>query len=118
MAVPVMAIAAGVSAATGVASAISGVADASKRRLYEQNFQMLSADEKKKLDGMLLAARSEEARQQILASTLGTIGSARVSALATVQAEKEKTKKTLLVVGIVAAVIILGGVVYLTAKRR
>lgn len=118
MAVPVMAVAAVASAASGIVSSISNVADAGKRRVYEQNLQLLSADEKKKLDAMLLSAKSDEARQQILASTLGTIGSARVSALATVKAEKEKTKKTLIVVGVIAAVIILGGLVYITAKRK
>jgi len=118
MAVPVMAIAAAASAATGIANAISGTSDAAKRRTYEQNLAFLSADDKKKLDTMLINAKSEEARQQILAATLGNIGSARVGALATVQAEKEKTKKTLLVVGLIAGAVIIGGLVFILSKRK
>lgn len=116
MAIP-LAVLGAVSAVSGVVSSISGVVDADKRRLYEQNFQLLSAEEKKRLNTILLAEKSEESRQQILANTLGTIGSARVNALAVVQAEKEKTKKTLLVVGIIAAVIVIGGLVYLKSKK-
>jgi hypothetical protein len=116
MAVPL--IIAGVSAATGIANAISGTSDAAKRRTYEQNIAFLSVGEKKKLDGMLINAKSEEARQQILAATLGNIGSARVGAIATVQAEKEKTKKTLLVVGLIAGAVIIGGLVFILSKRK
>ena len=118
MAVPVMAVAAAVSAATGIVNAISGTSDAAKRRTYEQNLAFLSANDKKKLDGMLINAKSEEARQQILAATLGNIGSARVGAIATVQAEKEKTKKTLLVVGLIAGAVIIGGLVFILSKRN
>lgn len=118
MAVPVMAVAAAVSATTGIVNAISGTSDAAKRRTYEQNLAFLSADEKKKLDKMLSGARSEEARQQILASTLGSISSARVGALATVQAEKEKTKKTLLTVGIIAGAVIAIGLVFVLIKKK
>jgi hypothetical protein len=118
MAVPVMAVASAVSAATGIVNAISGTSDAAKRRTYEQNLAFLSADDKKKLDKMLISAKSEEAKQQILAATLGSIGSARVGALATVQAEKEKTKKTLLVVGLIAGAVIIGGLVFILSKRK
>jgi F0F1-type ATP synthase membrane subunit c/vacuolar-type H+-ATPase subunit K len=53
-----------------------------------------------------------------LAATLGNIGSARVGAIATVQAEKEKTKKTLLVVGLIAGAVIIGGLVFILSKRK
>lgn len=116
MAVPVIIGVA--SAATGIVSAISSTSDAAKKRTYEQNLAFLSIDEKKKLDRLLLGAKSEEARQQILAATLGSISSARVGAMATLQAEKEKTKKTLLVVGIIAGAVIIGGLVFILTKRK
>jgi hypothetical protein len=105
-------------AAVSIGTSIAGVADAGKRRLYEQNLSLLNVEEKRKLDSMLMSAKSEEARQQILASTLGNIGSARVSALATVQAEKEKTKKTLLIVGIGAVVVLVVGLIYISTKKK
>lgn len=116
MAVPVIIGVA--SAATGIVNAISSTSDAAKKRTYEQNLAFLSIDEKKKLDRLLLGAKSEEARQQILAATLGSISSARVGAMATLQAEKEKTKKTLLVVGIIAGAVIIGGLVFILTKRK
>ena len=106
------------SAAVSIGTSIAGVADAGKRRTYEQNLARLNVEEKRRLESMLQSAKSEEARQQILASTLGTIGSARVSALAQVQAEKEKTKKTLLVVGIGAVVILVVGLIYISTKKK
>lgn len=118
MAVPIMAISAGVSAVTGIASAISGTSDAAKRRTYEQNLGLLNLDQKQKLEGLLRDAGSEQARQQILAQTLGTANTARIDALAKVQTEKEKTKKTLLVVGIIGGVVILGGLLFILAKRN
>lgn len=116
MAVPI--IAAVVSAGTGIVTAISGTSDAAKRRTYEQNLAFLSADDKKKLDNVLLRTKSEEARQQILAATLGSISSARVGGLAIVQAEKEKTKKTLMLVGLITGAIILVGVVLVFIKKK
>lgn len=116
MAVPL--IIAGVGAATGVANAITGTIDANKRRIYEQNLGLLNLDQKAKLEGLLREAKSEEARQAILAQTLSTTNSARIDALAKVQTEKEKTKKTILVASIVGGVILLGGLLLILAKRN
>lgn len=110
------AISAGVSAVTGIATAISGTSDAAKRRLYEQNLGLLSLDQQKALNKQLIAANSEDARQAILANTLGQIGSARVNALSAVQVEKEKTKKVLTIAAIAGVVLVLGIVVIL--KKR
>lgn len=117
MAVPLLAIAAVAQAGTGIANAISGTSDAAKRRTYEQNLAFLTADEKKKLDKMLIDANSEQSRQQILAATLGSFGSARVDALAKVQVEKEKTKKTLIIIGVVAGVLLIGGYFLILRKK-
>jgi uncharacterized membrane protein len=116
MAVPVMAISAGVSAVTGIVTAISGTSDAEKRRLYEQNIGLLTLDQQKILNKQLLAANSETARQQILGNTLGSIGTARVNALSTVQVEKEKTKKVV-TIAIIAVVLVVVGLVVILKKR-
>jgi hypothetical protein len=105
-----------VSAGTSIVQAISGTSDAAKRRIYEQNLGLLSLDEKRKLERMLMEAGNDQARQQILASTLGTLGTARINALATVQAEKEKTKKTIIILSIVAGIVVIGGLFYVSKK--
>lgn len=116
MAVPVMAIAAVASSVTGIANAISGTSDAAKRRLYEQNIGLLNLDQQKALNKQLINANSEDARQAILANTLGQIGSARVNALSAVQVEKEKTKKVLTIAAVVGLALVIGLVVIL--KKR
>ena len=117
MAIPIMAVAAVAQAGVSISNAISGTSDAAKKRTYEQNLQLLNADDKKKLEKLLIEADSEQARQQILSQTLSTASSARINALAKLQAEKEKTKKTLLVV-LIGGVILLGGIALILSKRR
>lgn len=119
--VPLAAVQAGASAVqavAGVVNSIAGISDMNKRRLYEQNLGLLNLDQKAKLDQLLRSAKSEEARQAILAQTLSTANSARIDALAKVQTEKEKTKKTVLVVSIVGGIILLGGLLLILAKRK
>lgn len=118
MAVPVAAISAGVSAVTGVVNSITSITDANKRRMYEQNLGLLTLEQRAKLEELMRKAGSETARQQILAQTLGTANTARIDALAKVQAEREKTKKTVLVVSIIGGVILLGGILFILAKNK
>lgn len=105
---------------TGVeaAKAIAGTSDAAKRRTYEQNLAFLSADDKKKLDKLLLQAGTDQARQQILAQTLGQVGSARVQAIAQLEAEKERTNKTILVIAGITGILLVGGIVLILAKKK
>jgi hypothetical protein len=98
--------------------AISGTSDAAKKRLYEQNLAFLSADEKRKLDKLLIQAGSDQAKQQILAQTLGQVGTARVQAFAQLEAEREKTNKTLLIIAGISGILLLGGIVLILAKRK
>jgi nitrate reductase gamma subunit len=51
-----------------------------------------------------------------LASTLGSIGTARVTALSTVQVEREKTKKVV-TVAVIAGVLLVVGLVVILKKR-
>ena len=107
MPIPFIAIAAAVSAAASVGGAVGGGSGAAKQRLFQQNLELLNLDQKKALERELMNAKSEEARQAILASTLGSISSARVSALGKVQQEREKTKKTLIIAGAVIGALLL-----------
>jgi hypothetical protein len=116
MAWAVSAAAAIITAGTGVATAIAGTHDARKREFYLQNLAALDFEQKKKLNDDLIKANSEQARQEILASTLGNIGGKRVETLGALAIEKEKTNKIVTIVGLGTGVLLLGGVIYSLTK--
>jgi hypothetical protein len=101
-----------------IGQSINSIGDVNKRRKYEQNLAALDYDQKIALNKLLLGAKSEEARQQILSETLGKLNTSRIDALGKIQVEKEKTKKTLLVVGAVGAVIGILAFIIILAKRN
>jgi hypothetical protein len=101
-----------------IANAIAGISDMNKRRKFEQNLSSLDYDQKLILSKALNDANSEQARQQILGDILGKLDVARIDALGKVQAEKEKTKKTLYILGGVAGIIIVIGLVMILVKRN
>lgn len=105
------------SSLTGIVTAITNISDMEKRRKYEQSLAALDFDQKIKLNQALLAAGSEQARQQLLADTLGKLDVARINALGSLQAEKEKTRKTLYIVGGIAVIITIIGY-FVISKRR
>ena len=86
-------ITAAASAGAAIGGTIAGVADANKRRKYEQNLMFLDAQQKKALNNTLLKQQSEEARQRVLAETLGTLNQSRISGMVSVEQEKEKTRR-------------------------
>jgi hypothetical protein len=110
--------AAAAQAVASIATSINGISDANKRRKFEQNLAALDYDQKIALNKLLMGAQSEQAREQILGDTLGKLNTARVDALGKLQVEKEKTKKTLLVVGAVGAVIGILAFIVILAKRN
>jgi beta-lactamase regulating signal transducer with metallopeptidase domain len=101
-----------------IGQSINSIGDVNKRRKYEQNLAALDYDQKIALNKLLMGAKSEEARQQILSETLGKLNTSRIDALGKIQVEKEKTKKTLLVVGAVGAVIGILAFIVILAKRN
>jgi hypothetical protein len=107
-----------VSAGVGLVQTISGTSDAQKRKIYERNLAFLSADDKKKLDRILLQQNNDQARQQILAQTLGQVGGARVDAIAKLESEREKTNKTLLIIAGITGILLLGGIVLILTKKK
>jgi hypothetical protein len=104
-------------ALTGIASAIANTKDMNQRRRFVQNLAALDYDQKVILNKQLIEANSEAARQQILGDTLGKLDVARIDALGKVQAEKEKTKKSLYIVAGIGGLIIIGGLVAIKLKR-
>ncbi len=116
-----MAVQAVISAAESLASitnSIAGISDMAKRRKFEQNLASLDYDQKIALSKALNDANSEAARQQILGDTLGKLDVARIDALGKLQAEKEKTKKTLYILGGIGALIVVIGLVTILVKRN
>jgi hypothetical protein len=101
-----------------IGQSINSIGDVNKRRKYEQNLAALDYDQKIALNKLLMGAKSEEARQEILSETLGKLNTSRIDALGKIQVEKEKTKKTLLVVGAVGAVIGILAFIVILAKRN
>jgi hypothetical protein len=88
-----------------------------KRRKFEQNFAALDYDQKIKLNQALMAAGSEQARQQLLGDTLSKLDVARINAIGSLQSEKEKTRKTLYIVGGIAVIVSIIGY-FVISKRR
>ena len=104
-------------ALTGIVSAIANTKDMNQRRKFVQNLAALDYDQKVILNKQLIEANSEAARQQILGDTLGKLDVARIDALGKVQAEKEKTKKSLYIVAGIGGLIIIGGLVAIKLKK-
>jgi hypothetical protein len=117
MPLPLVAIAAVVSAAASVGGAVKGGIDADKKRNIEQQLTFLNNDQKLKLEKQLREAKSEEERLKILGDTLNVIAAARVQGLSVVQVEKEKTKKQLLIVGIAAASLLVITLLFISRKK-
>jgi hypothetical protein len=101
-----------------IANAIAGISDMNKRRKFEQNLASLDYDQKIALSKALNDANSESARQQILGDTLGKLDVARIDALGRLQAEKEKTKKTLYILAGIGGLIVVVGLVTILVKRN
>ena len=118
MAFVVTAAAAVVTAGTGVATAIAGTADSRKRTQFLQQLELLDYDQKKKLNDDLIKANSEDARQQILANTLGGISGKRVDTLGALAIEKEKTNKVVTIIGLGAGILLFGGVVFVLLDNK
>ena len=106
-----------VNTAANVAATISGISDMNKRRFYEMNLGLLNYDQREKLEKLVREADSESARQAILQQTIGSANTARIDALGKIQAEKEKTKKTVLAIALVGGIIIIGGLLFI-GKRN
>lgn len=96
-------------------SAISQINDANKRRKFEQNFQQLTLEQQKGLDMMVLRAKSQSERLGILSQYLTQLNAQRIQNLSNFYSDKEKSKRTnllligggILVVGVIVTILVL-----------
>lgn len=99
-------------------STIGTISDANKRRKFEQNFQMLTAEQQKGLDRMLADSKSQTERLNILAQYLTQLNAQRISNLSAYYSDKERTNrnKVLLIVG---GLLVLGvAATYFILRRK
>jgi len=97
---------------------INNISDTKKRRLYEQNLASLSYSQQEALAKVVMNQTSDEEKLRILAETLGKLNTARIEGLARVESEKEKTRKYLYTTLAIGGLIIIGGVILLSIKKR
>lgn len=115
---PVLAATSIISTGTQIASTIAGTRDARARTIYEQNLAMLDYDQKQKLNNQLIKANSEDARQAIIASTLGNIGKSRVDSFGAIALEREKTNKIVTILGVGTGIALLAFILYSTSSKK
>lgn len=96
-------------------SAISQINDTNKRRKFEQNFQKLTLEQQKGLEMMMLQTKSQSERLGILSQYLTQLNSQRIANLTNFYAEKEKGKRTnllligggIIVIGVIVTILVL-----------
>jgi hypothetical protein len=98
-------------------SAISTINDVNKRRKFEQNFAQLTLEQQKGLDLKLLEAKSQTERLAILGQYLTQLNSQRIANLSSFYGEKEKAKRTNLLI-IAGGVALLGVIVAIVLIKR
>lgn len=114
---PIPVIIAAVAAAASVAQAGVGISKQDKQRYMTEQLSFLSAEEQRKLEKRLNEAKTEQERISIISGAVSTVAEARLKGMTTVQLEREKTRKTILVLGVVGGVLILLTVL-ITTKRN
>lgn len=108
---------AAVDIAATIATTINGINDVNTRRRYEQALSSLDNDQKQVLNNALINAQSESQRLAIMAQVLGGNSQTRINALAGLQAEKEKTKKVVLV-SVILGVVVIGAIILITVRKN
>ena len=111
-----------ISAIVGAGSTVAGSVDqAAKTRLqreYQANFRLLSESDQKALDKKLREEKDLEAKRQILVDTLSNAAITRIKNVQQTQAQTQKTTDTLLVVGSIAIVLILAGLLLYKSQKN
>jgi len=99
-------------------STIASVSDANKRRKFEQNFQLLSLEQQRGLDTMLIKAKGESERLSILGQYLTQLNAQRISNLSKVYADREKKKTATTILIVVGALSIGLAAVYFAFRKK
>lgn len=114
---PVPLIIAAVGAAASVASAGIGASKQARERYMMEQLSFLNKEQEQKLARELASAKSEEERVKIISQAVSNVAEARLKGLTVVQLEREKSKKTILIVAIAGAAAVLVAVLLLTRRK-
>jgi hypothetical protein len=107
-----------ISAAATIGGAANSAAQTRLRREYEANFRLLSDSDQKALEKKLREAKDIEAKRQIIVDTLSNSGIARIKSIQEAKAKTQKTTDTLLVIGSIAIVLILAGLLLYKSQKK
>jgi hypothetical protein len=104
-------------ASSAIITAIGSVNDATQRRKFSQNLDLLNADQQVALSKALLDANSETERMKILKDVLTNLQSKRIDLLVANVTEKEKKNRTNTYLAAGAFILVRIGLIVLIAKR-
>ena len=98
-------------------SAISQINDVNKRRKFEQNFAQLTLVQQKGLEIKLIEAKSQTEKLAVLSQYLTQLNAQRIANLAGFYSDKEKSKRTMLLV-LAGGVAVLAIVTLIVLKKK
>jgi hypothetical protein len=107
-----------IGAATGVGSAFSSAKNRKLQREWEQTVQTLDLAEKKRLADELQKSKDVEEKRRILTETLGKSTETRIAAIEEKKLETQKTLDKLVIIGGVAATVLVVGLIIVYQKRK
>ncbi len=100
-----------------VISAISQINDANKRRKFEQNFAQLTLEQQKGLEIKLIEAKSQTEKLSVLTQYLTQLNTQRIANLAGFYSDKEKSKRTMLLV-LAGGIAVLAVITLIVIKKK
>ncbi len=98
-------------------SAISTINDVNKRRKFEQNFSQLTLEQQKGLEIKLIEAKSQSQKLAVLSEYLTQLNTQRIANLANFYSDKEKSKRTMLLV-LAGGIAVLAIVTLIVIKKK
>ena len=101
-----------------LAETLSNVTDKKKRREFEQSLKSLSTDRQKKLERDLIDARSQNERLALLTDALAQMHIGRIYNISETEREKERRKRTNILLYGGGIAIVLGFITYFILKRK
>ena len=106
---------------TAIATTIgvgSNVKNQKLKREWEQTVASLNLSEKKRLEEELQKAKDVEEKRRILTETLGKSTETRIAAIEEKKLESQKTLDKLVIIGGVAATVLVVGLIIVYQKRK
>lgn len=110
--------------ATAIPKLIAEIGDQRQRRIYEQSYAQLSATQKAALDKAMLEQNDEQARDRLLADTLGQYNVARINAITQAYSEKQRSElekaklmNNIIIIGVISGTALLAVLLYINRKK-